>query len=306
MDENTLKAISDSPDFGQTLDGLIQNMGIEGAGKEYANMINKLANSLGLPYVDAEKTMKQAFDYYIEEKKAKEAANLASMRQYGTQSRFDEGQLAQKEEKIKADIQKSTDPLSQGYNQLLNAQQALKRGDWQGVSSILSILAKNVGADAGALSVSDLRNFLPETFEGNLAKVDAYLDNPSDAKITGDLTKGLRDLVTIAASNMAKRYSERLQLSKDFYLRGKSYQDVDVNSLFVPAEQYIKDLRSFGGFEQKPGALAPRVTPIAMAKANYSYEKAVKFLPEISKKFTKQEWDAKVQELKSAQPSGGK
>jgi hypothetical protein len=80
MDENTLKAISDSPDFGQTLDGLIQNMGIEGAGKEYANMINKLASSLGLPYVDAEKTMKQAFDYYIEEKKAKEAASLASSR----------------------------------------------------------------------------------------------------------------------------------------------------------------------------------------------------------------------------------
>jgi hypothetical protein len=80
MDENTLKAITDSPDFGQTLDGLIQNMGIEGAGKEYANMINKLANSLGLPYVDAQKTMKQAFDYYIEEKKAQEAGRGAAAR----------------------------------------------------------------------------------------------------------------------------------------------------------------------------------------------------------------------------------
>jgi hypothetical protein len=97
MDENTLKAITDSPDFGQTLDGLIQNMGIDGAGKEYANMINKLANSLGLPYVDAQKTMKQAFDYYIEEKKAEEAASLASSRSglSGQRFKLQEGKASQ-------------------------------------------------------------------------------------------------------------------------------------------------------------------------------------------------------------------
>jgi hypothetical protein len=303
---DTMTALIASPDFASTVQSLMDNIGLTGMGREYVDTINKSASATNQPMLDFMKTLKEGFEMMLEEKKAKAAADAAAARQYGTQTRFDEGQLAQKEEKIKTDIQKSTDPLSQGYTQLLNAQQALKRGDWQGVSSILSILAKNVGADAGALSVSDLRNFLPKTFEGDLAQVDAYLDNPSDAKITGDLTKGLRDLVTVAASNMAKRYSERLQLSKNFYLSGKSYQDVDVNSLFAPSEQYIKDLRSFGGFEQKPGALAPRVTPIAMAKANYSYEKAVKFLPEIAKKFTKQEWEAKVQELKSAQPSGGK
>jgi len=80
MDAETLKAITESPDFGSTLQNLIQGMGIDGAGKEYANMVNQLATALGLPYVDAQKVMKQAFDYYIEEKRAKLGASAAAAR----------------------------------------------------------------------------------------------------------------------------------------------------------------------------------------------------------------------------------
>lgn len=80
MDQDTLKAITESPDFSENLKNIIDGMGIDGAGKEYAEMVNKLATALGLPTIDALKVMKQSFDYYIEEKKAKDAASAASGR----------------------------------------------------------------------------------------------------------------------------------------------------------------------------------------------------------------------------------
>ncbi|NCX94445.1 MAG: hypothetical protein EBX40_07195, partial [Gammaproteobacteria bacterium] len=93
----------------------IQGMGIEGAGKEYANMVNQLATALGLPYVDAQKVMKQAFDYYLEEKKAKQLAEITSLKQTGVQGRFERTQdvsAVKFEQDVSKDIESKREKLT--------------------------------------------------------------------------------------------------------------------------------------------------------------------------------------------------
>lgn len=92
MDSQTLKAIADTPEFGETIQSLMDQMGIQGAGRSYIDAINNAAKALGLPYVDAIKLIKEAFEIQQKELQSQAAIKAATARAAGTQGRFDTSQ----------------------------------------------------------------------------------------------------------------------------------------------------------------------------------------------------------------------
>lgn len=160
-----------------------------------------------------------------------------------------------KERDLRESINKTMEPLDVGYNQLLNAKEALDRNDYQSTVGILSILAKNVGADAGALSNQDLTRWLPRTFGGDLAKVEAYFTSNPNAEISPELTSGLKKLVEIAAKNMVNRYDKQLNRKLDQYKGSASYRGVNLDDIASPSRKAIAELRKYGGFTKDAGPL---------------------------------------------------
>lgn len=149
-----------------------------------------------------------------------------------------------KETKVMDSINKTMEPLEAGFNQLQNAREALDKNDWQALSGILSILAKNVGADSGALSDRDLNRWLPRTFGGDLARVEAYFTSNPNAPVDPELTRGLKSLVGIAAKNMADRYSKSLERKIGQYKGSSSYKGVNLDDIAGPARSMITELKS--------------------------------------------------------------
>lgn len=78
MDPETLKAITETPEFGETIQSLMDQMGVKGAGKNYINAVNNAAKSLGLPYLDALQAIKEGFKLELEEEQNKRAAATAA------------------------------------------------------------------------------------------------------------------------------------------------------------------------------------------------------------------------------------
>lgn len=174
-----------------------------------------------------------------------------------------------KEKDVRDSVNKTMEPLETGYNQLLNAKESLDRNDYQSAVGMLSVLAKNVGADSGALSNQDLNRWLPRTFEGDLAKVEAYFTSNPNTEVPPELTRGLKQLIGIAARNMVDRYSKQLDRKVGQYKGSSSYKNVPLSEIVSPAQQMITDLRKYGGYDKKEGPLKNVTAP---RKANSSYD----------------------------------
>lgn len=294
---DTITGVINTPDIQKVLTQL-QNIYTDAPEQaEISALSELLKNGLAGPFIELESRVGEFGKRMSEREKAELSAAAASARAAGTQTRFETAELNKKEKEIRDQISKTTDPLSAGYQQLLNAKESLDRNDLQGVWSVLSILAKNVGADAGALSNQDLQNYMPKTFGTDAAKVQAYIDGPKEAKIDPRDVEGLKKLVAMAAKNISARYADRLSLARQNFEASPSYAGVNIAKIFNPSETYIKNLQKFGGFGQKPGALMTKISPAKMIKAGFSREEIIKRIPQIEKQLTVEVYNKARQDM---------
>lgn len=334
MDPETLKAVTDNPEFGSTVQSLVEQMGIEGAGKEYVTMINKLATSLGLPYVDSEKMMKQAFDYYVEEKKAKAAAQAAATRQAAADRRLDIAEerldLATKKEEAAALRRAEEDKQYNDYKtQLLGAGKGL------------NILEKGIKAykeSAGTKTIkySELTELLTDLAQLTQVKPSAVVpvsrqrelgvDVPQFNKLVSELVREIKvapaqDVpisLLMGYRDQFQKMEKYLDIAAENELDTGLRREISAGTLAeakanAHKTQALEKLRTQRTDALVSSGVFALKSPQQMIEAGASYQ-AVKaaidanprLRPEDKQKFTKELYDATKAKLKKQAPSKGK
>lgn len=150
-----------------------------------------------------------------------------------------------KEKDVRDRINKTMQPLEERYEQLGNMKAAIDSGDYTQLGAMLSIAAKNIGAETGVLTDRDIQRVLPRTIAKDIASLQAYLTNNDGVKLEPSVTAGLRKLVAIAMTNAEKKHRASLQRQMSQYKNSKSYGNVDVDAIAEPAEMALKDIKKW-------------------------------------------------------------
>lgn len=156
--------------------------------------------------------------------------------------KYGRADLRIKEKDVRDSVNKTMENLDTAATVSKNITDNLSKNDYLGLVGSLSSIARNVGADKGALSDKDLKNYLPATFEGSWAKFEAYIDSNPNALVDPQLTAGLKKLAASTLNNLKSRYEAELSRKKKQYKASSSFVNVPVDEMFSPAEERTKEI----------------------------------------------------------------
>ena len=150
------------------------------------------------------------------------------------------GQQRIKETNLIRDIQGISKPYEDALEQISKAKEATEFGDLQSTMVILSVIAKSVGKDAGALAEGDIARTLPKTWGKTWGEIEAYVTSNPNVLLDKSITGGFKKLLQLTEDKLATKAESRLNTTAETYKAAPSYYDVPVDNIVKPLRDRIK------------------------------------------------------------------
>ena len=183
---------------------------------------------------------------------------IESARENSKQSRFEAGQLRQKESELQKDLSKSVfTPMSEHQQTMGGMKELINKGDVASVQQALSNFARSVAGQKGVLTDADIALVYPQNLEMKIAKAQAFLSSNPNVPLPPEIKKSLMEGIDIAQRNAKKVFQEKAATMKNLYSTRQSYKDIMAPGAFGPSAfgEVEKRLQGFGGEESPTGAL---------------------------------------------------
>ena len=136
-------------------------------------------------------------------------------------------------------------PLEETYGRLDTLYGAIKDNNYQSVMATLGIIAKSIGADAGALSNDDIRRVMPPNLNMDITKLESYLKSNPQLYLDKKVTAGLKELALGSMAKLVATAEQRIKRHSATFKNAKSYKGIDVDSIFEPSVEQIKAMRKW-------------------------------------------------------------
>lgn len=111
-------------------------------------------------------------------------------------------------DKLKNDTNKVIKEYDNDISSLKNNITQLKQGNQTGLRTVLSIIAKSIGRDSGALSDADIAGILPKTGFTTVEQLKNWVKGDAKLTLPDDQVKALAQTIEIALSQKANRKGE--------------------------------------------------------------------------------------------------
>lgn len=147
-------------------------------------------------------------------------------------------------------LQKNTDKILKEYDNdislLSNSVTQLKAGNQTGLRAVLSIIAKSIGRDSGALSDADIAGILPRTGFSSVEQLKNWVSGDAKLTLPDDQVQALAKTIEIALQQKDRRKAEILNSQFKTALASGGQYLTDDNGVINPR---VKNLVKASGAE---------------------------------------------------------